>query len=180
MFELKPDFSLTQRRSEAEIREILRVNTEFIGQAIAARARDLAPKDTGRLANAIAVNFVHLTGNNYRTEIFVDTRFAPYGIWVSSGTGVHGRYRRPYTTKYARTVRRHLKRASPKLQFMVFTYQGRKFRLKEVKGQRPNPFMTRAYQEAKFAEIPFTLKNLKESLVIEVKSQFHRIQYKKF
>lgn len=74
----------------------------------------------------------------------------PYAKWVHNGTGIYGPMRRPYTP-----------RTKP---FMVFWWHGRKWFKRTVKGQRPQPFLTEAYDYVNDVYAPVRLSQLRAEL----------------
>jgi hypothetical protein len=70
--------------------------------------------------------------------------------WVHDGTGIFGPRKRPITPRTA--------------PFMVFEYQGRIHRRKTVQGQRPQPYLREAVEEAERTLIPIKLAELRARL----------------
>lgn len=70
-----------------------------------------------------------------------------YGIFVHDGTGIYGPRRSPIVPRTA--------------PYLKFTIGNRTFRLKSVKGQEPQPFMTEAFEIVDRTYVPARLEKLK-------------------
>lgn len=94
-----------------------------------ARANHRYTSRSGNLDRSIDTE---VSGSGFSGRVFLNERVAKYGKYVHSGTGIYG------------PRRRMIKPVSKK--FLKFTGQdGRDVFAREVKGQRPDPFLFRAF-----------------------------------
>lgn len=70
-----------------------------------------------------------------------------YAIWVHEGTGVYGEYHTPIVPRSSK--------------YMIFHHLGKRWRVKSVLGQKPQPFLTEAFAVAETTYIPFRIEQLK-------------------
>jgi hypothetical protein len=112
-------------------------------------ARIYAPKRSSQLTNHITDDAVQFTmGQNVIEARFgvqpvlprgAGGRFTTgarnYPLWVHEGTGIYGHFRRAITPRRAKA--------------MVFVGRTGLVKTKSVRGQRPQPYMARAYDDAR-------------------------------
>ena len=91
---------------------------------VAARARVLAPKDTGLLASRISYSVKGTTPETMEAIVIADV---PYATAVEKGTGIYGPTGRPIRPKRAKV--------------MVFPGRRGIVYAKTVLGQKPQPFL---------------------------------------
>lgn len=84
--------------------------------------------DAGRFVGAATGNVGHI---RWSASVYLSSK-VPHSVWVHEGTGIYGPRKRPIRPVSA--------------PYMVFFYVGKKWMLKSVRGQRPQPFLTRASQ----------------------------------
>lgn len=97
--------------------------------AVESVAVEEAPHATGNLADAITVRAGEREG-----EVYVSAA-APYAVYVHQGTGLYGPLKQAIKPVRARALH--------------FQAGGREVFARQVKGQRPNPFMDRAAERAR-------------------------------
>jgi len=74
----------------------------------------------------------------------------PHSKWVHEGTGLYG----PFHSPIVPTVKQHL----------VFWYRGRKWLKRSVRGQRPQPFLTEAFEYVNNVYAPAKLSELRAEI----------------
>ncbi len=77
-----------------------------------------------------------------------------HAVWVHDGTGVFGPRKSPITT-------------NPPGRFMKFTWQGKRFRLKVVKGQLAQPYLNNAFLLIDRIYIPARIELLRAQIAAE-------------
>jgi hypothetical protein len=73
-----------------------------------------------------------------------------YAKWVHDGTGIYGPRKQRITPV--------------KAKFMTFDAYGQSWRLSSVKGQRPNPFLLRAYEDVNIYYVPARIQYLRRQI----------------
>lgn len=121
-FEIEFNDEEVRRLGELTQRAIKRAQ-ELVAQEVWGGIGREAPTDHGKLAGDWTVEAV----NDTDWRIYTNTEYAP---WVHDGTGIYGPRGTPIVP-----------RSSPCL---VFEWQGQVWRLRSVKGQKPNPYADRA------------------------------------
>ncbi|MFF2650604.1 HK97 gp10 family phage protein [Streptomyces sp. NPDC058045] len=112
---------------EAAVAELVREIVGDITTATANAARRLAPVDNGQLRASIR-DSVAVRGSTVVGEVYTDLEYAAY---VHEGTGIYGPTGQPI-----RPVRARVLSWQPRGGSRMFA--------REVKGQRPQPFLLRA------------------------------------
>ena len=74
----------------------------------------------------------------------------PHAKWVHGGTGIFGPYKSPIVPRRA--------------EYLVFYWHGRKWRKKSVRGQRPQPFLTEAFEYVRNVYEPAKLSQLRAEI----------------
>lgn len=127
---------------EIEIRELnerldglVKNGTEAIDRAVnyttqhlEARLKINAPKDHGRLAGSFQTD----KQDDLTYVVFSNVRYA---LLVNDGTGIYGPTGQPITPVNSK--------------YLVFSIGGQTIFTKEVKGQRPNPYIDTSLEETK-------------------------------
>lgn len=133
---------------------LLRAAIEDIADAIDEEARSNVPIDTGDLASNPFQrrDLKRRVSGPGGLAVKIEFSIAKKGKqrWVHDGTGIYGPKRSPIRP-----------RTKP---FMVFEINGRKFRLKEVLGQQPQPYLANAMDEIEARYIPARLAELRAEL----------------
>lgn len=132
--------------------QINRRLTDVLNQAArigAQSARIYAPKHKGSLTNHITDDAIQFTAG----QSVIEARFGVqpvlprgaggrfvtgarnYPLWVHEGTGLYGHFRRAITPRRAKA--------------MVFVGRTGLVKTKSVRGQKPQPYMATAYDDAK-------------------------------
>lgn len=106
--------------------------TREVVAAIAVRARQLAPRDSGNLRRRINPDPPRAFGTRVTSRVVADT---PYAIYQHEGTGVYG----PRRARIRPTRRRALRFRWKKVGAVVF--------FRSVAGTRPTKFLVRAVDE---------------------------------
>ena len=73
-----------------------------------------------------------------------------YAIWVHDGTGIYGKHH----ARIVPTTQRHL----------IFKRYGKKFKVDSVEGQRPNPYLERAFLYVNRTFVPARIEELRNSI----------------
>ena len=136
---------------------LLRATIEDIADEIETLAKENAPVGETGVLKANAVDRRDLKrrvsgpgGLVVKTELSVPSR-PKYAKWVHDGTGIYGPRGTPIVPK--------------KAQFMVFQIDGKWFRKRSVLGQRPQPYLREALEEAEHTIIPIRLAELRARLI---------------
>lgn len=118
-----------------------------IAAVIQSVARGGAPMRTGNLRSAIKMKEAKRAGpKGRRAEVFIDTKQAPYGVWVNDGTGIYGS--------------KHKKIYAKPGNMLVFEVGGRKVVTRSVKGQKGQHFMENAFDEVNRTYAPARIEKL--------------------
>lgn len=138
-----------------------------ISRTIGRLARAAAP---GKLGEAVGENPAHpMGGGTFRGGVGV-RRVPAHAKFVHGGTGIYGPLHRPFTIEKRQTnfppnwgIDR-LGRRNPAVGnvFKLTSGDGEMYFRKKVesKGQRPQPFLTEAFEIAKHSEIPLRIQRL--------------------
>lgn len=102
------------------------------------KAKEYAPKDTGKLSSSITKH-VNTTGG--KATVGTNFKYAPYQEF---GTGIYGIYHRPITPKRAKVLR--------------FKVNGKWVYARSVRGVRPKKYFKRA--------LDYTSRNTKKALTV--------------
>lgn len=97
-------------------------------------AMGFAPRRTGTLKRSIHAQ-VSGAGGNLTGLVVQDAGVAKYGVWVHNGTGIYGPNHSPIVPVNAKMLK--------------FKIGGQTFYRRSVKGQKPNPFMLKAFEQEK-------------------------------
>ncbi|WP_264803698.1 HK97-gp10 family putative phage morphogenesis protein [Cytobacillus sp. NCCP-133] len=115
---------------------------EYTAEDIFANIKREAPVDHGRLAGSFQLKKL----NDLQFQIYSQVEY----IWfVHEGTGIYG----PHNTPIKPVT-------SPVLRFMI---NGRWISKKEVKGQKGNPFMDRAFDKTETRLQEFIIRAIQET-----------------
>lgn len=138
-------------------------------QSIAGLARRFAP---GKLGAAVRAEMPVAVGNIYRGAVGV-RREPRHAEFVHEGTGIYGPLHRPYTLTKRQTQgppvtsewgRDRTGRINPAVGnvFRITSGGGDVYyrRRVTVQGQRPQPFLTEAFELAKRTEVPLRVQRL--------------------
>jgi len=129
-------FKLETADPEASARAVLRDALQHMESS----ARLQAPQRTGNLARSISKEGpVSIGPGSYEGSVSTGID-APYARFVHEGTGIHGPKHQPIE-------------ALPG-NIMTFIGDGRRIFTRKTRGQKPNPFMDRAYVETRDAYLP--------------------------
>lgn len=107
-----------------------------------------------RLQARIGITGVYRIAPSYWEQVAGAKGPHPFPFYVHGGTGVRGPYRRPYGALADRAPATVISTRRPRLtkaQGGVLRWQdssGKVFYRRQVAGQRPNPFVERAYRDA--------------------------------
>jgi hypothetical protein len=133
----------------------LRETIDEIADQIEQDANRNIPEDTGEL-RSVGISRVDSKrrvrgpgGLVVKTELSVP-KVPEYAKWVHDGTGIYGPRGLPIIPRTAK--------------FMVFQIDGKWFRKHEVYGQRPQPFLKEAVEEAQRSTIPIELAELRAKI----------------
>lgn len=85
----------------------------------------------------------------YQADVFLNPAVA-HARWVHDGTGIYGPFKSPIVPRTA--------------PFMVFFYEGKKWIKREVKGQKPQPFLTDAFRIVNNSFTPLKLAELRAEI----------------
>lgn len=142
-----PNFSI----GEVTIHKLLVGALEDIQERIYDTARHLAPEDTGILKReGIGKTPIRRIAPNIWRGTVGLKREPFYGIFVHDGTGIYGPRKSPIVPRTA--------------PYLKFTIGDRTFRLKSVRGQEAQPFVTEAYRIVNDTYVPFRVEELRVAL----------------
>lgn len=161
---------------------LLRDAVDDIGEQIEQKAKDLAPRgktgalkehpvDRDEASGFVATDFP-LIGGGFAGRgpggLFVKglpfsapgrvvarqtitvARIPKHAVWVHDGTGIYGPHRSPIVPRRAK--------------YLKFEYKGRIWRLKSVRGQRAQPFLTDAFLIINRTYVPARVELLRAEL----------------
>lgn len=161
---------------------LLRDAVDDIGERIEETAKDLAPRgktgalkqhpvDRDEAEGFVATSFplfgggfagrgpgglfvrglsVDSPGQVVARQTITVARIPKHAIWVHDGTGIYGPHRSPIVPRRAR--------------YLKFEYKGRLWRLRSVRGQRPQPFLTDAFLVVNRTYVPARVELLRAEL----------------
>ena len=109
----------------------------------------IIPYDEGELSARGVGEFgpTKIAPNRWRAGVGLRKEPA-HGIWVHDGTGIYGPRKSPIVPK-------------PPNKYLVFQIEDREFRLRSVKGQKPQPFMDEAYYIVNRTYVPAKVESLR-------------------
>lgn len=103
-----------------------------------------APRVYGTLKRSIHAEITGELGGGFTGRVIQDSKVAKYGVWVHEGTGIYGPHGTPIVPVKAKMLRWK-------------TRDGKVMVKRSVKGQKPNPYMKKAFDELK-GEVPIMIK----------------------
>lgn len=136
------------------LKEMVRRSVAVAGASTQGIAKRHTPVKTGRLRGSISLTLTPTTAL-ISTEV-------PYAEWVHGGTGIYGPSRTPITPKHKSIMASKTNPGWGTRSKGGYYIIGR-----SQKGQKPNPFMERAAEEAKpliFKEFQTMVKTLASEL----------------
>ncbi|AIF45646.1 HK97 gp10 family phage protein [Virgibacillus sp. SK37] len=122
-------------------REAIHKSVNYTAQNTLARVKINAPKDHGRLAGSFQLH----KDDDLTYRVFTKVKYA---LMVNNGTGEFGPNKRPITPKNG--------------EYLVFNIGSRTIFTKEVKGQKPNPYIDTSIDETKTRLQEFIEKSIQE------------------
>jgi HK97 gp10 family phage protein len=133
-----------------------------------AQAKANVNRRTGNLGRNIGRTPVRRVGNLYWGQTGAGKvgvgKTAPYAKWVEAGTGIFGVFKHPIVPTTGNFLR--WKVFDPNLAPRDRPY----FYARSVKGQRPQRFMRRAYNETRTIYVPYRIQLLKAEIAAAVRS----------
>ncbi|WP_010174888.1 HK97 gp10 family phage protein [Bacillus coahuilensis] len=122
-------------------REAIHKSVNYTALHTLARVKINAPKDHGRLAGSFQLH----KDDDLTYRVFTKVKYA---LMVNNGTGEYGPNKRPITPKNG--------------EYLVFNVGGKTIFTKEVKGQKPNPYIDNSISETKSRVQEFIEKAIQE------------------
>lgn len=90
-----------------------------------------------------------VTFAEYQAQVLLNPGVA-HSIWVHNGTGIYGPYKTPIVPVRSK--------------YLIFFWRGRKWMKKSVRGQKPQPFLTEAFEYVNNVYAPIRLSTLRAEI----------------
>lgn len=132
-------------KKQAQIKAGLQKGIAYATGEMTNKAVSNAPRRIGTLKRSIHAEISGPLGGGFTGRVIQDSKVAKYGVWVHEGTGIYGPHGTPIVPVKAKMLR--WKNADGKIIVK-----------RSVKGQKPNPYMKKAFDELK-GEVPSMIKD---------------------
>lgn len=119
---------------DGQVEDKLKSALRQASSVVLKKAREEAPigdyTGAGGLRQSIDADYSRL--HQFKTAIY--TAGKKYAPWIHEGTGIYGKFKRPIRPKTAKVLK--------------FKVNGKWIAKREVKGVKPNPYLSRALQQS--------------------------------
>lgn len=163
--------ALSNTGIRVRVKQLIRDAVEDIADRVHEYAVLFAPSQSGNLKSAIdkesepflldvgvlIFREAHLFPTTALAQVGINPEKAPYGNLVHGGSGIYGPYRTMITAKT-------LSEKTGRLKKMRFLKEGVWHFHDSVKGQKPQPFIERAYDIVKRSYAPARILRLKQEI----------------